>query len=84
MRTNEQIKATVEGAFRPFRCVAEIWDYDYRLRFKVFDENDRGLIELPDVVLRNLRDETQLRNILAMARERLLEKGYRLDPWELK
>ncbi len=30
MRTNEEIKAIVATAFKPLRCVAEIWDYDPR------------------------------------------------------
>ena len=84
MRTNEEIKAIVEAAFKPLRCVAEVWDYDYRLRFKVFDEKDRGVVEMPDLILRNLRDESQLRDVLTIVRELVREKGFHLDPWALK
>lgn len=84
MRTDDEVKAIVEAAFRPLRCIAEVWDYDYRLRFKVFDDKDRGIVEVSDLVLRNLRDEAQLRDVLAGVRQRVLEKGYRVDPWELK
>ena len=84
MRTDDEVKAIVEAALRPLRCIAEVWDYDYRLRFKVFDDKDRGIVEVSDLVLRNLRDEAQLRDVLAGVRQRVLEKGYRVDPWELK
>jgi hypothetical protein len=84
MRTNDEIKTIVEVAFRPLRCVAEVWDYDYRLRFRVFDEKGQGVVEVPDLVLRNLRDDTQLRDVPADVRERVIEKGHRLDAWELR
>jgi len=83
MRTNDEIKAIVGAAFKPLRCVAEVWDYDYKLRFKVFDEQERGIVEVPGLVLRNLRDESQLRDVLTATRQRITEKGFRLDPWEL-
>gem|GEM_PF-2040712 len=84
MRTNEEIKAIVETAFKPLRCVAEVWDYDQKLRFRVFDEKDRGIVRLPSLVLRNLRDESQLRDVLSVVRERVQERGFHLDRWELK
>ena len=81
MLTNDEIKAMVEGAFVPLRCVAEIWDYDDKLRFKVFDRNDKGLIKMPKVVLSDFRDEEQLREVLSQVRERVQQKGCSLDPW---
>ena len=84
MRTNEEIRRAVELAFKPLRCVAEVWDYEEKLRFRVFDQQDRGIVVMPDLVLRNLRDESQLRDVLSAAREVVEEKGFRLDPWELK
>jgi hypothetical protein len=83
MRTNEEIRRVVELAFKPLRCVAEVWDYDHKLRFRVFDPQDRGIVVMPDLVLRNLRDEDQFRDALNAAREAVEEKGFRLDPWEL-
>ncbi|MGB5196444.1 MAG: DUF1652 domain-containing protein [Candidatus Deferrimicrobium sp.] len=84
MRTDDEIKAIVEAAFRPLRCVAEVRDYSSKLRFKVFDDKDRGIVEVTDLVLRNLRDESQLRNVLVGVRQRVVEKGFRVDPWKLK
>lgn len=84
MRTDEDIRAVVESAFKPLRCVAETWDYEHRLRFKVFDENEQGVIEVPDVALRSLREESQLRDVILQARRAITEKGIQLDSWELR
>lgn len=81
MLNNEHIKSTVEQAFAPLRCVAEIWDYDAKLRFKVFDENDNGIVEMPEVILGNVREENALRDLLMQVRERITEKGFSLDAW---
>jgi hypothetical protein len=57
MLTDEEIKkikVRLEDAFNPLRCVAEVWDYKQKLRFKVFDHNDQGIIEMPEIVLRDL------------------------------
>jgi hypothetical protein len=84
MRTDEDIKMIVEGAFKPLRCVAEVWDYQFKLRFKVFDENKKGIIQVPDLSLRGLREESQLRDVVLQARRAVMEKGFDLDPWELQ
>jgi hypothetical protein len=80
---DEEIRAAAERAFRPLRCVAEIWDYDAKIRFKVFDANDRGILEAPSLVLRELRDKSNLRSVLSAARAAVEEKGFRLEPWTL-
>jgi hypothetical protein len=81
--SNEQVRVAVERAFKPLRCVAEIWDYDQKLRFKVFDVNDKGIIEMPRLVLRELRDRDNLASVLSSAREHVEEKGFQLEPWTL-
>ena len=68
MLTNDKIMEIVEGAFRPYRCGVEIWDYDEKLRFKVFDDKNNGIIERPRLILRELRDEGQLRQLLLSIR----------------
>lgn len=81
MLTNEQITAQIENTFKPLTCVAEIWDYGRRIRFKVFDSNDSGILEIPDLILVNIRDESQLRSVLSAARESIEERGFVLDDW---
>lgn len=66
MLSSEAIKAFVEAAFLPFRCVAEIWDYDQKLRLKVFDINDDPLVTVPAVVLSTLRDKGSLDSFVKM------------------
>ena len=80
---DDEIRIAVEAAFRPLRCVAEVWDYDQKLRFRVFDPNDRGVLRVPSLNLRELRDKSNLRSVLAAARATVQEKGFRLEPWAL-
>lgn len=81
--SDDEIKIAVEAAFRPLRCVAEVWDYEQKLRFRVFDSNDRGVLTVPSLVLRDLRDRSNLRSVLSTARLTVEEKGFRLEPWAL-
>ncbi len=78
MLSNAEIRTTVEQAFRPLRCVAEIWDYDQKLRFKVFDD-DRAVIEVPRLVLRDLRETDNLTSVLVQARSEVEDKGFDLE-----
>ena len=78
--TNDDIVARIQQAFRPLRCVAVIWDYDAKLRFKVFDPQDRGVIEVPSVVLRDIREWQNLKSLLNQARVEVENKGFRLEP----
>jgi hypothetical protein len=81
MKTNEEIRATVEGAFSPLRCVAEVWDYEKKLRFRVFDAKDEAVVTFPNEVIGNLRDESALKTLIQTARSRTEGKGHKLDPW---
>lgn len=78
MLTDEEIVTRIERAFAPLRCVAQIYDYRARLRFKVFDENGNGVIERPEILLGTIRDETQLEDLLADVRARI-SAGIPLD-----
>jgi len=83
MLTDEEIakvKATVEGAFTPFRCVAEVWDDKRRLRFKVFDLDDNNIIEVPEVAESTIRNEHLFRIIIDNARTVIQVKGFVLSP----
>ena len=51
MLSNEKIRDAVEKAFRLLRCVAEISDYDQKLRFRVFDDRHQGIVRVPSLVL---------------------------------
>ncbi|MEX0734086.1 MAG: hypothetical protein WD051_05560 [Steroidobacteraceae bacterium] len=81
MKTNEQICAAVEGAFSPLNCVAEIWDYEQKLRFRVSDATNETVLTCPNEVLANLRDDTALTAFLQNVRAEVEDNGYTLNPW---
>ena len=83
MRTNEEIRRIVEGAFRPLRCAAEIWDYEKKLKFRVFDRNDQPVVTFPEELMVPLQSDTHLAALLTQARERVQTKGHSLDDWKL-
>ena len=83
MLTNTEIKTIVESAFRPLRCIAEVWDYDQKLRFKVFGPDDKGIIKVPELVLRKVRKKSELYASISLLRERVEGKGFDLLAWSL-
>lgn len=60
MLSNEEICNFVRAAFLPRRCVAEIWDYECKLRFRVFDEQGKPAISMEKIILNSIRHETEL------------------------
>jgi len=78
--TDEAITTITQKAFAPQRCVAEIWDYGKKMRFKVFDQQDNAVIEKPEVVLDHVRYEKQLLELLDQVRDQVQQKGFSLDP----
>ena len=83
MLTNSEIKMIIEDAFRPLRCVAEVRDYEQKLRFKVFGPDDKGIVEVPEIVLSEVRERNQLRETISRFRKRVEERGFSLQPWSL-
>lgn len=79
MLTNDQIKDIVEHAFRPLNCVAQITDYDHLLKFKVIDAEGNEILKKSDTVVEEVRDETNLREVLSVVREHMKDQGFRLD-----
>ncbi len=41
--TLEEAITTIQGAFKPLRCIAQIWDYEKRIRFRILD-TEGGLL----------------------------------------
>jgi len=83
MRTNDEIKAIVEGTFRPLCCFAEIWHYQEKLRFQVSDSNGQAVLTHKQVILDHVREDGGLVSLIEEMRARIEEKGYSLDKWEL-
>jgi hypothetical protein len=78
--SDDKIKTLVEGAFQPLRCKAEIWDYGAKLKFKVYDQNNQIVYEVPLAVL---SDKGNLDAMLQGSRADIQGKGITLDAWRL-
>jgi hypothetical protein len=76
MLTDEEIKARLEGAFKPFRCYTKDRDYKHRLRFTVFNHDDQGIFQSEDIVRRRLRDESHLQDVIEKARAQIQAKAF--------
>ena len=81
--TPEEIKNAVEIAFRPLRCVAEIWDYQRNLKFLVCAPNGDAICEVRSCPLPLFASKDELRRFLTDMRNSVKEKGFTLDSWEL-
>lgn len=61
--TDAEILECLELAFRPHRCVAGVWDYGAKLRFRIFDGDDVLLKTVANVNLDSVRSEADLKNL---------------------
>ena len=71
MLTNTQIVEYVEHAFLPRRCVAEVWDYEAKLRFRIFDQSGNTLKSIKNIVMASIRVEANLKALCESIRLRL-------------
>ncbi|MDP3823077.1 MAG: hypothetical protein Q8R33_16530 [Burkholderiales bacterium] len=78
----QTIKDAIEQAFSPFRCAVEVSRYEIKLRFKVFDTDDQGIVEVSELIVRQLRDKSYLASVISSARDRVEGKEFSLAPWK--
>lgn len=71
MLSDQDICSRIEAAFPPYRCVAEIWDYGQKLRFRVFGFSDEALITMAEVVVSSVRDSGALESLISDVKLRL-------------
>lgn len=85
MRTTDadiaRIMRAIESGFEPFRCVVEIFDYDKKLRFRVFDQNDHTLLTFPSEPICSLLDKSALNALILAGRSKIERSGQRLGEW---
>lgn len=79
MLSNEEIRSYVETAFTPYRCVAEIQDYNQKLGLRVFDLNDAILATVEAIVLSTIRDKNSLDSLVQMIQQRIDNKKRNMD-----
>lgn len=83
MRTKPDVLEIIQTAFLPLRCVAELHDYDQKVRFRVFSPEDEALLFLEGTPIDSLVQGNKLATVLEHARRRIEKKGYRLNQWSL-
>jgi len=71
MLTNEEIRSQIEVGFTPYRCIAEVWDYNQKIRFRVFNSSDEPLLTVEEVILSSVRDSVSLESLLVSVRQRV-------------
>lgn len=76
MLTNEEVLTTIENAFVPLRTVAEVWDYNAKVRFRVFDQSKGAIVSMSHLVLSKVSEKENLNSILAQVRAHLCSKGH--------
>lgn len=80
--SDDEIKIVVDGAFRPLRCDAEIWDCGEKLRFRVRDQKNCIVYDVARLSLDLVRDKNDLESFLCSCRAEVQNKGFTLDPWK--
>ncbi len=71
MLSDQDICSRIEAAFPPYRCIAEIWDYGQKLRFRVVGSNDEPLITMAEVIVSSVRESGALESLIADVTHRL-------------
>jgi hypothetical protein len=79
----KEAASIIESAFAPLRCIAEPWDYDYRIRFRVLDGNDEPMLRMDEVLRPTFQNAKSLESLLNQVRDRVTRSGVELAPWSL-
>lgn len=72
MLSNEEICIFLQTEFLPRRCVAEIWDYEQKLRFRVFDDQEKPVVTMEEVVFDSIRHESALQDLCDQVKLRII------------
>lgn len=55
----------------PVIVIAEVWDYNQKIRFRVFNSSDEPLLTVEEVILSSVRDSVSLESLLVSVRQRV-------------
>lgn len=84
MLSLDQATAIIRSAFLPLRCGVEVFDYEQKIRFRVFDDDDKAVLTVREMKASLARSRSELADLLQEARRRVAKKGHELQPWELR
>jgi hypothetical protein len=76
-----EIKEIIRSAFAPLHCGVEDFDYQQKVRFRVFDAKDEVVLDVPEIKIRVAGRSSELHELLSLARQRLEGKGFALAEW---
>jgi hypothetical protein len=80
LRHNE-IKAMIEQAFKPFRCIVEILP-DQQMHFQVIKQKrPTPIYTEPGIPIEAMREDHYLRELLRSVRRLSVKRGYQLSAW---
>ncbi len=76
-----EILKIIESSFSPLRCVAELTDYEQKIKIRIFDNKDNPLLSFPEEKVSNLKDKNTLFLFIQEIRTRLDETfGVKIKP----
>ena len=80
----EQAAEELRSAFLPLRCGAEVFDFNQKVRFRVFGEEDQPLLSMANLVPDDYFSAARLTDLINRVRQDLItHAGVNLEPWEL-
>lgn len=82
MRSNDDIRAIINQAFRPVDCVIEIQDYESKVGCAIYPPGRDRIIPIHKEPLSKFRNGDALFQVLRNARRKVRLSGVTLDPWE--
>lgn len=71
----------IRHAFDPLACVVEVYDYDKRVRFRVFSPDHKPVDVVLNVSARDIMNSAKLHSEIRESRARVEAKGFKLWPW---
>ena len=76
----ESVVKTIKAAFRPLECVVELYDFQHRIRFRVFSPDDKPLLTMREYLTRRALDPGSLSVVLNECRARIEPRGISSNP----
>ena len=71
----------IRAAFQPLACIVEIYSNDSRLRFRVLGRDNKPILKVVGISLRDAVDPIRLRAEIEEARVQLERQGFALEAW---
>jgi hypothetical protein len=73
----QEIIDILSKAFAPYRCVAELWDYNERVRIRLYNKDNSQIATFPNVV--DIKTTQDLTSIIASIKAEIINRGFTFD-----